>query len=376
MKRFERIKRTQLAFDLFCQRKKLRIIGKFLDKFEHRYFDQYMFICLHRPTSCLEYSELLAIRYRNKVAFQNDDTSRLLTDNVHNKLLPEMIDYFNHWLIIMKFPHSYWKEKVLRIEAEKLFTGNKCEWGFSREKWLGNYLVDKKEHHVGYDEYFKLNGLGKIIFAAKIIVGKAKAYGLIMNETSIFKLSLKRKTFYEWIQLNEIEAVSLSTGRDQLIVLHSHDDDDLIFALDSSAKQKSSKTNSKKDWTTTEENNNNKVGEFVTLLWQRIKSLKINFQSDYIEFQSKNKRKIIKPIEWNSPELDQIVLANDGHQPGPMSIMTCNIKSFLRILKSIKDELSSNDKRRSSSSSDDRKHWLRANSFQKISTTNFIFVYE
>ncbi|OTF83489.1 myosin-like protein, partial [Euroglyphus maynei] len=361
-KRFKRIELTKLAFELFCQRKKLGIIGKFLDKFEHRYFDQYMFSCLHRPSRYLEYGELLAIRYRNKI------TSRLLQDNVHNILLPEMIDYFNHWLIIMKFPRSYWSEKVLRIEAQTIFTGNKCEWGFSRKKWLGNYLADDGEHpdHIdGYDEYFNHNDLGKIIFAAKIIAPKSstKEYGLIMNGLAIFKLNFKHKTFYEWIQLKEIQAVSVSTGSDQLVVLHGHDSD-LVFAFDCCTKQKSKKTI---DLMTTSDQNN-KVGEFVTLLWQRIESLKINFQSDSMEFRWKNKRKTVRPIEWNSPEFEQIVAADDGHRPGSM---TCYFREIFRILISIKDELSGKSK-----SDEENRQRQRENNFQKISTTRYIFTYE
>ncbi|KAM8716063.1 hypothetical protein ACLKA7_003015 [Drosophila subpalustris] len=160
--------------------------------------------------------------------------------------LHRIFDFWRAYMILRKYPRSEWPQLRLQIIAATAIAGRRPYWGQQR-KWLGDYLANSQDNS-GYDAYsanvrnLKSSGGGdgfrQVLFssfAKKFNKHNKQAdRAFIVTDTSIYKLDGIKKKFRNMdrsIAIRELTSISISPGRDQLIVFHSPKNNDLVFAL-------------------------------------------------------------------------------------------------------------------------------------------------
>ncbi|XP_053960865.1 unconventional myosin ID isoform X2 [Anastrepha ludens] len=159
---------------------------------------------------------------------------------------PQLRRIFNNWrayMILRKYPRSKWPQLRLQIIAATAIKGRRPYWGQQR-KWLGDYLANSQENS-GYQAYTinTRNLKNSEAYNAVIFSSFAKKYNkhnksadraFIVTDTAIYKLDgakHKFKNMNRSISIKDLTSISISPGRDQLIVFHSPTNNDLVFAL-------------------------------------------------------------------------------------------------------------------------------------------------
>ncbi|XP_017474777.1 PREDICTED: myosin-IA isoform X1 [Rhagoletis zephyria] len=159
---------------------------------------------------------------------------------------PQLRRIFNNWrayMILRKFPRSEWPQLRLQIIAATAIKGRRLHWGQQR-KWIGDYLANSQEN-TGYQAYTinTKNLKNTEAYNAILFSSFAKKYNkhnksadraFIVTDTAIYKLDgakHKFKNMNRSISIKDLTSISISPGRDQLIVFHSPANNDLVFAL-------------------------------------------------------------------------------------------------------------------------------------------------
>lgn len=159
---------------------------------------------------------------------------------------PQLRRIFNNWrayMILRKYPRSEWPQLRLQIIAATAIKGRRPYWGQQR-KWLGDYLANSQENS-GYQAYSinTRNLKNSEAYNAVLFSSFAKKYNkhnksadraFIVTDTAIYKLDgakHKFKNMNRSISIKDLTSISISPGRDQLIVFHSPTNNDLVFAL-------------------------------------------------------------------------------------------------------------------------------------------------
>lgn len=271
VKHFQRLQQSKLLFELYYQLERLEHFDVLFLKFDI-YFTRYRnFISMQKNLETLDFKDIeqmdsLVALFDNSLLFRNN--------NLYKKILPDMVHYLNQWLILIRFSTAYWIEKALRMEAREIFHGNKIEWGGNeRRHWKSNYLIESRvkldsklnknsqqEQANNYNESSVFSSY--ILTIGPNLVDKLKV--IMMSHQSIFQVNIKNMNCKEWLPINQIESVNLTTGKDQLIVLRNikPEKDDLIFSFCAIKESNNDKTLPEEYLI------GNKVGEFVTLLRQ------------------------------------------------------------------------------------------------------------
>nr|XP_017099093.2 unconventional myosin ID [Drosophila bipectinata] len=164
--------------------------------------------------------------------------------------LHRMFDFWRAYMILKKYPRSEWPQLRLQIVAATALAGRRPHWGQQR-RWLGDYLANSHDNS-GYDAYtanmrnMKNQAAGnpnaesfrQVLFSG--FVKKFNHYNkqadraFIVTDSTIYKLEGIKKKFKNMdrtIAIRELTAISVTPGRDQLIVFHSPKNKDLVFAL-------------------------------------------------------------------------------------------------------------------------------------------------
>ncbi|XP_067625168.1 unconventional myosin ID [Eurosta solidaginis] len=168
------------------------------------------------------------------------------------KTEPQLRRIFNNWrayMILRKYPRSEWPQLRLQITAATAIKGRRPHWGQQR-KWIGDYLANSHENS-GYQSYTTnaKNLRNSEAYNAILFSAFAKKYNkhnkssdraFIVTDAAIYKLDgakHKFKNMNRSISIKDLTSISISPGRDQLIIFHSPANNDLVFALQGEISQ-------------------------------------------------------------------------------------------------------------------------------------------
>ncbi|XP_002067667.2 unconventional myosin ID [Drosophila willistoni] len=161
--------------------------------------------------------------------------------------LHRIFDFWRANMILRKYPRSEWPQLRLQIIAVTALAGRRPYWGQQR-KWLGDYLANSMDNS-GYEAYstnvrkLKSSAPSGELFRQVLFSAFAKKFNkhnkqaeraFIITDTTIHKLDGIKKKFRDMnhtIAIKDLTSISVTPGRDQLIVFHSPDNNDLVFAL-------------------------------------------------------------------------------------------------------------------------------------------------
>ncbi|XP_034098649.1 unconventional myosin ID isoform X1 [Drosophila nasuta] len=160
--------------------------------------------------------------------------------------LHRLFDHWRAYMILRKYPRSEWPQLRLQIVAATAIAGRRPHWGQQR-KWLGDYLANS-QNNSGNDAYtanvanLKNSGGGEafrqVLFSSFVKKfnknNKQADRSFIVTDTGIYKLDGLKKKFRNMdriIPIRELTSISISPGRDQLIVFHSPKNNDMVYGL-------------------------------------------------------------------------------------------------------------------------------------------------
>ncbi|XP_039485218.1 unconventional myosin ID [Drosophila santomea] len=161
--------------------------------------------------------------------------------------LHRIFDFWRAYMILHKYPRSEWPQLRLQIIAATALAGRRPYWGQAR-RWLGDYLANSQDNS-GYDAYnasvrnIKNHLANGETFRQVLFSSFAKKFNhrnkqsdraFIVSDSTIYKLEGIKKKFKDMdrnIKIRELTSISVSPGRDQLIVFHSPKNKDLVFSL-------------------------------------------------------------------------------------------------------------------------------------------------
>ncbi|XP_055639147.1 unconventional myosin ID [Toxorhynchites rutilus septentrionalis] len=153
---------------------------------------------------------------------------------------------FSRWrasMILRKYPREEWAQLRLQIIAASAFRKRRKFWGHDR-RWLGNYLSITSENS-NYSSYnASINNIKNsdnfraVLFSAFVKkfnkCNKSAERAIIVTDGTIYKLDGPKNKFRNMkrtIGIKDITSISVSPGRDQLVVFHSRQNNDLVVAL-------------------------------------------------------------------------------------------------------------------------------------------------
>ncbi|XP_017120922.1 unconventional myosin ID [Drosophila elegans] len=153
--------------------------------------------------------------------------------------LHRIFDFWRAYMILRKYPRNQWPQLRLQIIAATALGGRRPYWGQQR-RWLGDYLANSQDNS-GYEAYnasLRKIQIRQVLFSAfakKINqCNKQSNRAFIVTDSTIYKLDGIKKKFHDMkrsIGIRELTSISVTPGRDQLIVFHSPKNKDLVFSL-------------------------------------------------------------------------------------------------------------------------------------------------
>nr|CAD7591668.1 unnamed protein product [Timema genevievae] len=193
-------------------------------------------------------------RYINQLELQFRDAKRLRDYGKSLKwpapplavrpAVPLLRKLFNSWrayMILRAVPRNEWPQLKLKILAASSLNGKRATWGQSR-KWLGDYLSRPEENSNSSLFVSSINNLRntdhikKVLFSSYIRktnrFNKAADRVLLVTDSAIYKMdATKFKPMRKGSPIQEVTGLSVSPGRDQLLVIHSSKGNDLVVSL-------------------------------------------------------------------------------------------------------------------------------------------------
>ncbi|CAG2109845.1 unnamed protein product [Medioppia subpectinata] len=147
------------------------------------------------------------------------------------------------YMVLKKFPREEWPQMQLKIIAAEAFKGKRRDWGFAG-KWEGNYL-DKAAESYDYGKFSsaftKLTlgdsiGCRKVLFSAYIRkinrFNKSADRAVVITNNYIHKFDIKKTApMSKPTPIDAITGISVSSGLDQLVVIHLREGNDIVFSL-------------------------------------------------------------------------------------------------------------------------------------------------
>uniref|UniRef100_A0A1I8PHP1 Myosin motor domain-containing protein n=1 Tax=Stomoxys calcitrans TaxID=35570 RepID=A0A1I8PHP1_STOCA len=157
--------------------------------------------------------------------------------------LRRIYDNWRAYMILRKYPRSEWPQLRLQIIAATAIKGRRPYWG-QQNKWFGDYLANSHENSASAAYGTNVRNLKNADgFKSVLFSSFAKKYNkhnkqadraFIITESAIYKLDGAKNKFKNMnrsINIQDLISISISTGRDQLVVFHSPQNNDLVFAL-------------------------------------------------------------------------------------------------------------------------------------------------
>ncbi|XP_023296245.2 unconventional myosin ID [Lucilia cuprina] len=157
--------------------------------------------------------------------------------------LRRIFDNWRAYMVLRKYPRSEWPQLRLQIITATAIKGRRPYWGQQR-KWVGDYLANSQDNsaYLAYSTNVKNlknhDGFKSVLFSSFVKKfnkhNKQADRAFIITEGAIYKLDGAKNKFKNMnrsIFIQDLTSVSISTGRDQLIVFHSPSNNDLVFSL-------------------------------------------------------------------------------------------------------------------------------------------------
>lgn len=147
--------------------------------------------------------------------------------------------------ILKKYPRSDWPTLKLQVIAASALKKRRKFWGADKgRKWLGNYLSITSENsnyssfNASINNLKNSDGFRSVLFSGFTKkfnkCNKSAERSIIVTDAAIYKLDgakNKFKNMKRTMAIKDLTQVSVSPGRDQLIVFHSHQNNDLVLSL-------------------------------------------------------------------------------------------------------------------------------------------------
>ncbi|KPM06444.1 myosin-like protein [Sarcoptes scabiei] len=275
IKQFKRLKLARMINILNDRLEKINFIGEQWSQQMNRFGED-----LNRQIISMKANRCIMESFQ-RLPEESISNSPLAEDILLRTVLDDYANHLHRWLLWLRFSSQFWQERILRIEAAKIFKNHKQEWGYSRRPWSMNYLRQSYEtlNVEAFDQLMRKNPEDfpqtSNIFSSYIIRSGRnytnKIGALIMTDERIYKLNPLTMLHKQWIRIENIESISLTRRSDQLVVIHSIDSDDLVFAFCSIKLDRFRRENSDEKLATNLEchhssSSANKTGEFVALL--------------------------------------------------------------------------------------------------------------
>lgn len=150
------------------------------------------------------------------------------------------------WMVLNKIPKAEWPQLRLKINAASVLR-KRPEWGQSR-KWEGNYLAKSNENpnyalfNMSVNNLKNTDLFKEILFSSYILkfnkYNKCAERVIVITDHSIYKMdNCKFKSMKQGIPIQEIKGISVTSGQDQLIVIHTNLGNDFVMSLVTDTKQ-------------------------------------------------------------------------------------------------------------------------------------------
>uniref|UniRef100_A0A2M4A447 Putative myosin class i heavy chain n=1 Tax=Anopheles triannulatus TaxID=58253 RepID=A0A2M4A447_9DIPT len=202
----------------------------------------------YRKYKLKSYVQDLAMRFRNARTLRDYGRSIQWPQPplVGRQAERQLRTLFSRWraaMILRKYPREEWPQLRLQITAASAFRKRRKFWGHDR-KWQGNYLsiVAENSNYSSFNASVRniknTDRFDMIVFSSFVKkfnkCNKSADRAIIVTDGSIYKLDGAKNKFRNMkrtVAIREITSISVSPGRDQLAVFHSHHNNDLILAL-------------------------------------------------------------------------------------------------------------------------------------------------
>ncbi|KAM4705559.1 unconventional myosin-Ig-like [Rhinophrynus dorsalis] len=200
---------------------------------------------------------------------------------------------FKRWRaqkIVKNIPPSDMCQIKSKVAAMEVLQGLRADVGYQRA-WKRDYLSCEKENPLAAAQFSKMlqdlkrkDGHCSVLFSCHIRkinrFNKCKDRALLITERHIYKLEPKKQyKIIKTIPLSTITGLSVTGGRDQLAVLHTHKYNDMTFCLHRMVPA-----------------NEDRIGELVGTLANRFKSEKQAFVvtvTDCIQMNVRGRRRLV-----------------------------------------------------------------------------------
>ncbi|KAK2703841.1 hypothetical protein QYM36_017781 [Artemia franciscana] len=159
-------------------------------------------------------------------------------------MLKAIHERWRAWMILRVIPQSDWPQLRLKVAACDVLRGKRPDYGLWR-KWEGDYLSLTSEHGAVQKYSTAINNMKnkekfrKVAFSCLVRKinkhNKMADRAIVVTESAIYKLDQKSfKSMSGKIALQDISALTVSSGYDGLIVIHLQGGNDLVVSLLSS----------------------------------------------------------------------------------------------------------------------------------------------
>lgn len=145
--------------------------------------------------------------------------------------------------VVRKIPKTEWPAVQLRCAAYDVLHGKRARW-LSRRKWEGNYLASSAENQSNASVFSaEINRLrskdhfNEVKFSGHVRKinknNKCEDRALLITDKFIYKLDPRKsyKPMKSGVPLRKIKGVSVSSGTDQLFIIHIDGADDLVTCI-------------------------------------------------------------------------------------------------------------------------------------------------
>lgn len=194
------------------------------------------------------YTADLAVRFRNAATARDYGKSVQwprppLVGAAAESGLQRMFRQWRARMILRRYPRSEWPQLRLQMIAASALRQRRKFWGQER-RWTGNYLASSNENS-NYSSYAasvnnmrNANEFTAVLFSAFVRkfnrFNKSADRAVVITESAVYKLETvkgKFKKMKQSLALRELSGLSVSPGRDQLVIFHTPHGNDLIVAL-------------------------------------------------------------------------------------------------------------------------------------------------
>lgn len=183
----------------------------------------------------------------------------------------ELQKAFQIWrasMILRKIPREQWPEMRIKVAAGEHLLGKRAQWG-QRRKWIGDYLsqpaynANPSVYQQSVSAQKSKDGFTRVLFSQlikKVNKGSSSSdRAVLLTDKFIYKLNSSKGKFSvmkRGIPYADITGISISSGNDQLVIIHLQSNNDFVFCMMNAAS-----------------NGEDHVGELVGIVnnqWQRI----------------------------------------------------------------------------------------------------------